>query len=156
MSLARANLLLRQKYAVGSVSVIQRRFVSHDSHTHHEHHDDTHYSREAGFFTPFWRNTALVSLLAVGFYKWAPSPNQDVYLTRWLAQYMTPRDFWAAINEKHLLLSQQASDNTILQADAKRPNMHRYRYPQILDSGSPHLQPVGCVADTSSTAVRSG
>jgi len=84
----------------------------------------------AGFSTPFWRNTVVLSLLAVGFYKWAPSPNQDVYLTQWLAQLMEPRDFWAAINEKHLLLSQQASDNTILQADAQRPSIHRYRYPQ--------------------------
>ncbi|KAG2361326.1 hypothetical protein BDR07DRAFT_1472157 [Suillus spraguei] len=152
MSLARASLLLRQKHAVGSVSLIQRRFASHDSHAHDEHH----HSREAGFSTPFWRNTVLLSLLAVGFYKWAPSPNQDVYLTRWLAQYTTPSEIWAAINEKHLSLSQQASHNTILQADAKRPNVHRYRYPQILDTGSPHLQPVGRVADTSSTAVRSG
>lgn len=72
----------------------------------------------------------MISLVAVGFYKWAPSPGQDVYLTRWLAQYMTPRDFWASLNEKHLLLSQQASDDTILQADAKRPHIHRYRYPQ--------------------------
>ncbi|KAG2059240.1 hypothetical protein BDR06DRAFT_1003848 [Suillus hirtellus] len=156
MSLARASLLLRQKHTVESVSLIQRRFASHDSHAHDEHHDDTHYSREAGFSTPFWRNTVLLSLLAVGFYKWAPSPNQDVYLTRWLAQYTTPSEIWAAINEKHLLLSQQASDNAILQADAKRPNVHRYRYPQILDTGSPHLQPVGRVADMSSTAVRSG
>ncbi|KAJ8592729.1 hypothetical protein M405DRAFT_872823 [Rhizopogon salebrosus TDB-379] len=155
MSLARANLhlLLHQRPAAGSASLIQRKFASHDSHAHH---DDTHYSSEAGFSTPFWRNTVALSLLAVGFYKFAPSPNQDVYLTQWLAQYMTPRDFWAAINEKHLLLSQQASDNTILQADAKRPNIHRYRYPQILDTGSPHLQPVGSIADTSLTAGRAG
>ncbi|KAG1777557.1 hypothetical protein EV702DRAFT_1101889 [Suillus placidus] len=156
MSLARARLLLPRKHAVGSVSLIQRRFASHDSHAHHEHHDDAHYSPEAGFSTPFWRNTVLLSLFAVGFYKWAPSPNQDVYLTRWLAQYTTPSEIWATVNQKHLLLSHQASENTILQTDAKRPNVHRYRYPQILDTGSPHLQPVGRVADMSSTVVRSG
>jgi hypothetical protein len=45
MSLARANLqlLLRQRPAAGSASLIQRKFASHDSHAHH---DDTHYSSE--------------------------------------------------------------------------------------------------------------
>ncbi|EGO00156.1 hypothetical protein SERLA73DRAFT_180587 [Serpula lacrymans var. lacrymans S7.3] len=155
MSVARAALLVRPKPA--ATHILQRRFASHDSHSH-EHHDEhqdaTQYPREAGFNTPFWRNTFLLSLAVVGFYKYAPAPGEDVYLTRYLAHYGTPSEIWARINEKHLLLSQQISDNTILQTDAKRPNLHRYRHPQSLDAGSSHLQSVGTGVDMSSVTVK--
>lgn len=84
----------------------------------------------AGFTTPFWRNALLLSLAAAGFYRWAPTPDQDVYLTKWLAQYATPRDFWTTVNEKQLLRSQQIASNTVLQSVAQRPTKVKYRYPQ--------------------------
>ncbi|KAH7922373.1 hypothetical protein BV22DRAFT_1197479 [Leucogyrophana mollusca] len=154
MSLARAALLVRPRAATSTAPYLQRGLSSHDNHAHEEHHDDTHYAPEGGFTTPFWRNTLLASVAAVAFYKYAPAPHEEVYITQWLAQFSTPREVWAKLNEKHLLLSQQVSDNVMLQVDAKRPNTHRYRYPQSLDKGSPHLQPVGAVANTSSVSVR--
>ncbi|KAH7905621.1 hypothetical protein BJ138DRAFT_1175146 [Hygrophoropsis aurantiaca] len=154
MSVARATLLVRPKAAANTTSFLQRRFGSHDSHAHEEQHDDAHYAPEGGFTTPFWRNTLLASIAAVAFYKFAPTPHEEVYLTRWMAQFSTPREVWARLNEKHLLLSQQVSDNMLLQVDAKRPVTHRYRYPASLDKGSPHLLPVGTAVDTSSVAAQ--
>lgn len=72
----------------------------------------------------------LLSVLAVGFYKFAPAPGDDVYLTRWLAYYSTPREVWQALNVKHLALTQEASVGTLLVADAQPPRAHRFRYPQ--------------------------
>lgn len=86
--------------------------------------------RTAGFSTPFWRNTLLVSLLAVSFYKWAPPRDEDAYLTRWIAHYSTSPDTWARLNEKHMLQSQEVTDNATVQAGATRPGIIRYRYPQ--------------------------
>lgn len=83
-----------------------------------------------GFSTPFWRNTLLLSLLAVSFYKWAPPRDDDAYLTRWIAHYSTPSETWARLNEKHLLQSQQVTDNVTVQGRATRPGIIRYRYPQ--------------------------
>lgn len=85
---------------------------------------------EAGFFTPFWRNTLFLSLAAVGFYKWAPKSDEDAYLTKWLSHYSTPREVWAAANEQQLLRSQEVAINNVLQTSAQRPSMVRYRYPQ--------------------------
>ena len=128
----------------------------------------------AGFTTPFWRNTFILSLAVVAFYKYAPAPGEDVYLTRYLAHYGTPSEIWSKINEKHLLMSQKASEVTALQTDAQRPNLHRYRHPQsapssshhlcpvisshfcsrFLDTGSPHLQPVGTSVDMGSVVAK--
>lgn len=85
---------------------------------------------EAGFFTPFWRNTLFLSLAAVGFYKWAPKSDEKAYLTKWLSHYSTPREVWTAINEQQLLRSQEVAVNNVLQTSAQRPSMVRYRYPQ--------------------------
>lgn len=83
-----------------------------------------------GFATPFWRNTVLFSILTVGFYKFAPAPGEDVYLTRYIAQFQTPREIWAAINEKHVNAATVAGEELLLQHSATRPRTHRYRYPQ--------------------------
>ncbi|KIK97217.1 hypothetical protein PAXRUDRAFT_825157 [Paxillus rubicundulus Ve08.2h10] len=153
MSLTRAAVLVRRKQLCSSTTIIQSRFASRDSHTHGEH--DAHDSIEAGFSTPFWRNTLLLSLAAVAFYKWAPAPDEDVYLTRWLAHYATPREILAELNEKHLLQSQQVTDYTTLQARGTRPGIIRYRYPQSLEQASPHLQPVGAVPEVGLVVARS-
>ncbi|KAH7888780.1 hypothetical protein F5I97DRAFT_2055693 [Phlebopus sp. FC_14] len=149
MSLARATLV-RPKPITSAV--LQRRCASHDSHSHEEHY--SHYDPEVGFFTPFWRNTLLASVAAVAFYKWAPAPNEDVYLTRWLAHYSTPRDFWARLNRKHLVQAQQETDTATVQTNSKPPGIRRYRYPQSLGPGSPHLQPVGSAADVSYVGLK--
>ncbi|KAF9227479.1 hypothetical protein BS17DRAFT_775576 [Gyrodon lividus] len=153
MSLARAAVLVRRKQFSSTATIIQTRFSSHDSHAHGEH--NARYNLEAGFSTPFWRNTLLLSLAAVAFYKWAPARDEDVYLTRWLAHYATPREIWAKLNEKHLLQSQQVTDNATVQARGMRPGIIRYRYPQSLEQASPHLQPVGSVPEVGRISARS-
>ncbi|KAI9569561.1 hypothetical protein HD554DRAFT_2019874 [Boletus coccyginus] len=153
MHLARASVLLRPKLYTGPVSS-QLRFSSGGNHAHEEHPDGAHDGPEAGFSTPFWRNTLLLSLLAVSFYKWAPPRDEDAYLTRWIAHYSTPPDTWARLNEKHLLQSQQVTDDATVQARATKPGIIRYRYPQSLEQASPHLQAVGSVPDMSGVRAR--
>lgn len=83
-----------------------------------------------GFGTPFWRNVVLAGFGVAAFYKWAPAPGEDVYLTRWIAMYSESRDHWLDLNAKHTVLSQEASDQSLLFRDAKQPTVHRLRYPQ--------------------------
>ncbi|CCM00404.1 uncharacterized protein FIBRA_02434 [Fibroporia radiculosa] len=136
----------------------QSRLASSNSH-HDEHHGEQHvedsvsYSKE-DFSSPVWRNFVLLGLAAAGFYKLAPAPGDDTYLTRFIAHYSTPRDVWENIRFKHLLLTVEGSDDTLLVADAKRPPIHRYRYPQRLEQSSPHLHPVGSTVDVSDVVVK--
>lgn len=140
MTLTRAAVCT--KHLNSSIIAWQQRSTSSIPQAHGSD-DGSQAPLEAGFTTPFWRNALLLSLAAAGFYRWAPTPDQDVYLTKWLAQYATPRDFWTTVNEKQLLRSQQIASNTVLQSVAQRPTKVKYRYPQMLEQGSPHLQPVG-------------
>lgn len=83
-----------------------------------------------GFGSPIWRNTVLGSLLVVGAYRYAPEPNSDVYLTRWIALYTAPRDLWLDMAVKHTAQSVTSSEDSQLISDAQKPLVHRYRYPQ--------------------------
>lgn len=80
--------------------------------------------------TPFWRNTVLFSAVAAGFYTFAPAPGEDLYITRYIAQFKTPSDAWAGLNEKHVVSITDECEGQLLQASATRPPTHRYRYPQ--------------------------
>ena len=84
----------------------------------------------SGFSWTFWRNSLILSLAAIGFWKFAPAPHEDVYLTRWIAMYGTPVEEWLRRNTKHLVLAQEESEGMKLLADARMPPMRRYRYPQ--------------------------
>jgi hypothetical protein len=87
-------------------------------------------NRGAGFSPAFWRKSLVFSAIVVGFYKFAPAPDQDAYLTRWIARITPPREVWENLNVRHLRQAQQLSEETLLISDAKRPTVHRYRYPQ--------------------------
>ncbi|KAI6033049.1 hypothetical protein F5J12DRAFT_196288 [Pisolithus orientalis] len=139
MAVSRALALVRVKQPHTS-NVLKRRFSSQTIHPGEE------VLPEVGFFTPFWRNTILLSFVAIAFYKWAPRPGEEAFLTKWLAHYSTSPEFWTRINEQQLLRSQHMTVNTVLQTSAQRPSMVRYRYPQMLEQGSPHLKPVGAVS----------
>ena len=52
--------------------------------------------------------------------------------TRALAQYQTPQEYWAKINDKHLALTAEAQTDNLLVANAKPPPVHRYRFPQCV------------------------
>lgn len=96
-------------------------------------------------------------------------------MTRYLAQFQTPREVWAAINEKHVMDVTIASEGLLLQNSATRPKAHRYRYPQWvhficgwlarcltsylcesrrLDFVSPHLAAVGSDVDMSGVVAK--
>lgn len=99
------------------------------------------------FGSSFWRNVVLVSGLGVIAVKLAPEPNDDVYLSRWIALYTAPRDYWLNLNAKHTAQQQQVANDTLLVTDAQLPPIHRFRYPQSLTQGSPFLNMVGTDVD---------
>ncbi|KAF9458444.1 hypothetical protein BDZ94DRAFT_1313276 [Collybia nuda] len=101
-----------------------------------------------------WRNTFLASIVVVAAYKYAPEPTEDAYLTRWITLYGSPRTLWLELNAKHTAMEQANSEATILLTDAKKPKVHRYRYPQTFDQISPFLTPVGMDVDTSNFVVK--
>ncbi|KAK0212988.1 hypothetical protein DFS33DRAFT_1285785 [Desarmillaria ectypa] len=125
-----------------------------DSHSHEHHHeeDTTVYPKEG--FGAGWRNAALVSVAVAIAYKLAPSPGEDALLTRWMAERQAPvrQDFERNLN--HTILTQEQSNERLLFAEAKRPIIHRYRFPQMLDNGSPFNIPVGLTSDLSNVKVK--
>lgn len=82
-----------------------------------------------GFVTPFWRNVTLSFAAACAFYKYAPRPSDETYLTQWLAMYIPSPDYWLDINAKHTALSKLISDDSHLLRSAQAPIVRRYRYP---------------------------
>lgn len=79
-----------------------------------------------------WLGWTLAGLTAVGFYKFAPSPEDDTVVSRFIQYYSTPKETWAKINVKHLLLSAEEQLDVLTIVDAKRPPVHRFRYPQCV------------------------
>ncbi|GBE81267.1 hypothetical protein BKA93DRAFT_721758 [Sparassis latifolia] len=156
MSIARATGILLNHKQASTITLLRPRYASSHSHDHHheEHHEDaTAYPKE-DFSSPAWRYFVLCGLGVVGFYKFAPEPSENVYITRLIAHYATPSEVWHRFNWKHLLLSVQGSDEALLMADAKPPPVHRYRYPQRFEQASTHLQPVGQDVDLSNVVVK--
>lgn len=84
----------------------------------------------AGFLTPFWGTTFVLAAVTAGFYKFAPAPGDELYITRYIGQFKTPSEAWARLNEQHLIGITDESEGQLLQASATRPPTHRYRYPQ--------------------------
>jgi len=158
MSVSRvAGVVLRPRQA--TTSLLQRRFAS--THSHDEHHEEHHGEHQDAvafpkedFSSPIWRNFVLFGLAVVGFYKFAPAPGEDNVVSRTIAHYSTPGEVWERLTQNNLLLAVEASDDNLLVADAKRPPVHRYRYPQKLEQFSPHLQPVGRGVDLSNVVVK--
>lgn len=86
--------------------------------------------KNEGFGNAFWRNVVLISLAGVAAVKFAPAANDEVYLTRWIAMYSSPRDYWLELNAKHTAQQAKVSEDHLLVSDAHRPAVHRFRYPQ--------------------------
>ncbi|TFK18926.1 hypothetical protein FA15DRAFT_602417, partial [Coprinopsis marcescibilis] len=107
-----------------------------------------------GFGSPVWRSVAVAGLAAVAFYKYAPERSENVYLTRWIALYTKPREHWLDLNAKHAAMSQTEADHSLLLHDARKPPVHRFRYPQGIGQASPFLNGVGMTVDTSNIAVK--
>ncbi|KAI0645395.1 hypothetical protein C8Q79DRAFT_1001015 [Trametes meyenii] len=158
MSLARAAGAVVRPSQRAATTLAQRRAASshaHDEHHHEEHHDTNEYPPEV-FNTPFWRRAALAAVGVVAFYKFAPAPGDDNFIAKYISRTMTPAEVYRNLSFKHLVLSAQGSDETLLVTDAKPPVVHRYRFPQKLEMYSPHAQPVGLKLDASDVVVRRG
>ncbi|EAU91376.1 hypothetical protein CC1G_07411 [Coprinopsis cinerea okayama7 len=134
-------------------SLTARRNGSTSSHSFEEP-AGADYTVPESFGTPLWRNVILFGVAAVAFYKYAPAPNDDVYLTRWIAMYTKPREYWMSVNAKHTALSQVDARNTLVVHDAMQPPVRRFRYPQGLGTGSPFLNGVGMTVDMSDITVK--
>ncbi|KZP34537.1 hypothetical protein FIBSPDRAFT_846671 [Athelia psychrophila] len=156
--LARAALHARPTPAAFT-AVSQRRLASsssHDEHHHDEHHgsEGTDYGKESGFLTPFWGSAFALAAVTAGFYKFAPAPGDELYITRYIGQFKTPSEAWARLNEQHLIAITDEGEAHLLQASATRPPTHRYRYPQRFDFASPHLTAVGSEVDLSGVVAK--
>jgi hypothetical protein len=151
MSLARAALLVSRPQGA-YISRIQCRSASSQSHSHDEHHgtENESYPKEgmfrvthtffpshlrwwhAGFTSSGWTYTLIAALGIVGFYKFAPSPGEENYVTRYISHYFTPSSSWAAANDRHLELTANLQDAIQISQTGQRPHIHRYRYPQCV------------------------
>jgi len=141
----RSTILSTQRRAASS---------SHDhGHHHQEHHDSTVYQPE-GFGNAFWRNILLLSLAGVATYNYAPRPDDNLYLTRWIKMYMSSRDHWLTLNAKHTAQQMEVSHAGMLLSDAQRPAVHRFRYPQSMVQSSPFLNAVGSHVDMEGIVLR--
>ncbi|KAF9047277.1 hypothetical protein BJ165DRAFT_1081353 [Panaeolus papilionaceus] len=132
---------------------LARRAVFSASRLPHEEHDSTVYPAE-GFGNAFWRNVVLISLAGVAAVKFAPAANDEVYLTRWIAMYSSPRDYWLELNAKHTAQQAKVSEDHLLVSDAHRPAVHRFRYPQAMVQASPFLNPVGMNVQVEDTVIK--
>src|SRR5260221_4404375 len=106
MSLAK-TVLFASRPQVACLSRIQRRSLSSDSDSHDQHHgaeDTSSYPKEGmailfmygtpsysysrlGFTSAGWTYTIIAALGVVGFYKFAPSPGEENYVTRYISHY---------------------------------------------------------------------
>ncbi|KAF8514149.1 hypothetical protein JB92DRAFT_160775 [Gautieria morchelliformis] len=153
MSLTRQRVLaLSRRSTCIPLAATQLRLSSSDPHSHH---DDANVYPQESFNTPFWRTTALLTLLGIGLYNLVPYIDKDkTYITRYIQHYATPRDVWARINDKHLELSADAAQGQLLIGSATRPHILRMRYPAALEYASPHNVAVGSQTDMSHVVVK--
>lgn len=86
----------------------------------------------AGFASAGWAYAVIAALGVVGFYKFAPSRDEDNYVTRYIAHYFTPSSTWASTNDHHLELTASLQEAIQISQTGQRPHIHRYRYPQYV------------------------
>lgn len=85
-----------------------------------------------GFFTPFWRKTAIFSVLGYGLYQLLPTRATDPAnnrITAFIQDSLTSAEVWKERNQNHLALTVDAAEHLNLTTTARRPLMRRVRYP---------------------------
>ncbi|KAI0001381.1 hypothetical protein BJV74DRAFT_820261 [Russula compacta] len=154
MSLAKTALFAARPQ-VTHLSRIQQRSTSSSSHSNEEHHgvENTSYPKE-GFTSAGWTYTIIAALGVIGFYKFAPSPGEDNYVTRYISHYFTPSGSWAATNDRHLEMTASLQEAVQISQTGQRPHIHRYRYPHSLGVASAFSVPVGGDPDISGVRVK--
>ncbi|KZT19904.1 hypothetical protein NEOLEDRAFT_1183005 [Neolentinus lepideus HHB14362 ss-1] len=154
-SLARTRVATLARPSSRSAILAGRRFLASDAHDeHHDEHHDIAPARPEGFTSPGWGYLIALSAAVVAFYKYAPAPGDEAYITRYIKHYTHNAEEWERINIKHLFLSKESQESALLVADARPPVVHRYRYPQMLERASPHLQRVGPQVDLSGVVAK--
>ncbi|OCH93124.1 hypothetical protein OBBRIDRAFT_725465, partial [Obba rivulosa] len=101
-----------------------------------------------------WLYFAAFSAALVGWYKLAPSADEDSSIKHWLAQYRESRTLWEDVSIKHIIACLEQAKNTMVYREAKVEPVHRYRYPQRFEQYSPFLQPVGFDLDPGNVEVK--
>jgi hypothetical protein len=133
-----------------------RKKVCFAPHTHiFLYHNPSHLCWRAGFTSAGWTYTLIAALGIVGFYKFAPSPGEDNYVTRYISYYFTPSSSWTATNDRHLELTTNLQEAIQISQTGQRPHIHRYRYPQCVYILSFSLIKHAQMADGSSLEVAS-
>lgn len=82
------------------------------------------------FFNKVWLGWTVAGLVTMGWYNYAPGSGEGTYLTKAISHYITPHQVWERINLKHLTMSAEGQVDALTVGSAKRPPVHRYRYPQ--------------------------
>ncbi|WRT70935.1 uncharacterized protein IL334_007934 [Kwoniella shivajii] len=173
-SIARPTSSIRKSVAIRAISTSSPAKASHDdSHHGHAEGPDDAYTTES-FFTPFWRNTLILTTLTVLIYPYLPSPSSSTtspsldpetfsqstkdkslpYITRLLTQITPEAKVWTERNDKHLELTKEAAETKLLFQEAERPRVWRMRYPSAFEQASPHSIPVGSQTDLSDLKVQ--
>ncbi|WWC92555.1 uncharacterized protein L201_007514 [Kwoniella dendrophila CBS 6074] len=169
--------ILRQQMMIRGISTSQPKRASHDD-SHHQHGEgsDDAYTTES-FFTPFWRNTIILTAVTVLVYPYLPSTsnlnqittspslnpdffqksttNKELpYITRLLTKITPESKIWTERNDKHLQLSKDAAETKLLFQEAERPKVLRMRYPSSFEQASPHNIAVGSQTDLKDLKVQ--
>ena len=84
----------------------------------------------ADFSGKFWRNLVLFTIGGVAVYKYAPRSDEETALGNVVRHWTTAHEAWNKAANKHLLQSAELQENVWLTTEAKRPPIHRYRFPQ--------------------------
>ncbi|WWC72797.1 uncharacterized protein I206_106761 [Kwoniella pini CBS 10737] len=166
--------IIRNSLAVRGISTSTPKRASHDD-SHHGHGEGAEdaYTTES-FFTPFWRNTLILTTISILAYPYLPSTSTNTtspsldpetwskstkdnslpVVTRLLAQITPKAEVWTQRNDKHLELSKEAAETKLLFQEAERPKVLRMRYPSSFEQASPHNIAVGSQADLTDLKVQ--
>ncbi|KAF2465032.1 uncharacterized protein BDR25DRAFT_306888 [Lindgomyces ingoldianus] len=125
----------------------QPRRYAHDEHTHAAGHAPVNES----FGWGFWGTVALVPTLGALYQVSRPDPDSDSppLLTRMIAEYHSHQEEWAAKNDLHVRLLEQAGSDRVLFANSKPQEFIDLRSPDVFNVGSPYNVPAGSQANIS-------
>jgi len=144
MHLTKSSLRLGSKRMKFAPLLQHHRLVSSSSHDgHHASEDPNVYSKET-FYSPFWRNTAIFSLLGYGAFLFLSSEKNDQpFLTRYIARFTPSTAHWDTINDGNLIVAAVTAEENKLIQDARKPHIHRFKYTGFFDSGIQNNIPLG-------------
>ncbi|KZO98887.1 hypothetical protein CALVIDRAFT_426304 [Calocera viscosa TUFC12733] len=140
-----------------SRAVVQRRWASneHDSHDSHDAPTDDSTVTEESFFTPAWRNTAILTVVGYAAYLYWPRTKEGEthWLTQAIANSNSNEEQFENLQRRMAWVQHQAANKREDDA-AQRPPMHRFRYKHTFEQSCPNAIPVGTQADVSNVKIK--